>query len=261
MTERLTNTAAAAQMLLAARKTGNRLDGLPPALVPKNMGEVLAVIEAVDAQIPEPLVGWKFHAKPGAELCAAPLYGSRMFLSPARVPIAIAGSLYLEAEISFRFTRDFGARDLPYADEDVFEGVEACVTFEVVDPRYSDLPKLVKATPARLYEVYADHMANGGFVFSAYRKDWRSFDFTKTRVTMKQGDRYLADQIGGHPNGSPAGALPLFVNWRRERGGIASGHFVASGSFTSFRAVDADQDVVAEFEGFGQARARIARMT
>ena len=47
--------------------------------------------------------------------------------------------------------------------------------------------------------TYADHMANGAFVFGEFRDDWRRFDFSKTRVTMQQGENYAADQIGGHP--------------------------------------------------------------
>jgi 2-keto-4-pentenoate hydratase len=245
----------AAEVLFNARRSGVRIAELPHALKPATMEEVRAVIMSVDRRIGESLAGWKFHAKPGKEMCAAPLYASRVFTSPARVPIAVAQTLAMEAEISFRLTRDLPPRGQPYGDEEVLASMLGCVAFEVVDSRYSDLKKMVAAS---LYEVYADHMANGAFVLGEFRRDWRDFDFTRTRVTMKQGDQVLADQVGGHPNGSPGEALPLFVNWMRERGGLKAGCVIATGSFTSFRLMEADHEVVGQFEGFGEVRAVIA---
>jgi 2-keto-4-pentenoate hydratase len=245
----------AAEVLFNARRTGVRVPELPGALKPQSMEEVRAIIASVDRRIGEPLAGWKFHAKPGKEMCAAPLYASRVFTSPARVPLAVAQTLAIEAEISFRLTRDLPPRDQPYQAEEVFSAALGCVAFEVVDSRYSDLKKMVAAS---LYEVYADHMANGAFVFGEFRADWRNYDFSKTRVTMKQGDKVLADQVGGHPNVQPGDALPLFVNWMRERGGLKAGCLIATGSFTSFRLMEADREVVGRFEGFGEVRAVIS---
>jgi 2-keto-4-pentenoate hydratase len=244
----------AADVLFNARRTGMRVAELPAALKPSTMEEVRAIIASVDRRVGEPLAGWKFHAKPGKELCAAPLYAARVFSSPARVPIAMAQTLAIEAEISFKLMRDLPARDRPYEDGEVFSSTLGCVAFEVVDSRYSDLKKMVAAS---LFEVYADHMANGAFVFGEWRSDWRNFDFTATRVTMKQGDKMLADQVGGHPNGQPGGALPLFVNWMRTRGGLKAGCVIATGSFTSFRIMEPDREVLGQFEGFGEVKAVI----
>ena len=245
----------AADVLFKARTSGQRIDELPHPLKPASMEEVQAIIMSVDRRISEPLAGWKFHAKPGKELCAAPLYRSRVFTSPARVPRALAQSLSIEAGISFRLTRDFSPREKAYDAEEVFSSMVACAAFEVVDSRYSDLKKRVAAS---LYEVYADHMANGAFVFGELRSDWREFDFSKTRVTMMQGEKALADQVGGHPNKHPGDALPLFVNWMRSRGGLKAGTYIATGSFTSFRAMEAGREVVGTFEDFGEVRAVIA---
>jgi 2-keto-4-pentenoate hydratase len=247
--------AQAAELLFNARKTGVRIPELPGELKPESMEDVRAIIMSVDRRIREPLAGWKFHAKPGKEMCAAPLYVSRVFTSPARVPLALAQTLAIEAEISFRLTHDLPPRDKAYEAEEVLSSAIACVAFEVVDSRYTDLKKMVAAS---LYEVYADHMANGAFVFGEFRSDWRNFDFSKTRVTMKQGDKLLADQVGGHPNTQPGEALPLFANWMRERGGLKAGTLIATGSFTSFRLMEADREVVGAFEGFGEVKAVIA---
>lgn len=252
-----TATREAAKLLFQARKTGVKLDGFPPGLKPGSMDDVWAIIAEMDAMIPEPIAGYKFHKKPTqAQLCFAPLYASRIFASPARVPIALASTLAVEAEICFRLKRDLPARGTAYGDEEVFDAFEACVAFEVVDSRFADLRHMVTTA---LNDVYADHMANGAFVFSTWRDDWRTMDFTKTRVTMAQDETYVADQIGGHPNGNPAGALPIFVNEMRTQSGLKAGMPIATGSFTSWRPVEADREITAAFEGFGEAKMSIVR--
>ena len=72
------------------------------------------------------------------------------------------------------------------SEAEVYDALEACAAFELVDSRFRDLNAAMRQRP---YEFYADHIANGAMVFGAFRKDWQSFDFTKTRVSMKQGAR------------------------------------------------------------------------
>ena len=131
--------------------------------------------------------------------------------SPARVPRALTPSQYMECEISFRLTRDLPARTAEYSEPEVFDALEACAAFELVDSRFRDLKSAMENTP---YEFYADHIANGAMVFGAFRKDWQKFDFTKTRVSMKQGaedhhreDRRPSDRQSGQARrgaGQPA---------------------------------------------------------
>ena len=83
----------------------------------------------------------------------------------------------------------------------MFDALEACAAFELVDSRFRDLKSAMDKTP---YEFYADHIANGAMVFGAFRKDWQKFDFAKTRVSMKQGAKTIIEKTGGHPTGNPA---------------------------------------------------------
>ena len=119
----------------------------------------------------------------------------------------------MECEISFRLTRDLPARDerlIP--KQEVFDALEGCAAFELVDSRFRDLKSAMEKTP---YEFYADHIANGAMVFGAFRKDWQKFDFTKTRVTMKQGgkdhhrqDRRPSDRQSGQARGGAGEPSP-----------------------------------------------------
>ena len=180
-----------AKIFMRARQTGERLDPLPMRLKPRNFTDSCAVMAAVDRLAGEPIVGTKIAAKPGAEVVYATLQASRVFTSPARIPLAMVPSKYMECEISFRLMRDLPPRDAAYSDREVFDSLEACAAFEAVDSRFRDLKSTMDNTP---YEFYADHIANGAMVFGAFRKDWQKFDFSKTRVSMTQGGRTVIDR-------------------------------------------------------------------
>ena len=243
-----------AQAFLRARQTGERLDPLPARLAPQSFVEACAVMEAVDRLVADDIVGTKIAAKPGQEVVYAPLHGGRVFMSPARVPLCLVPCRYMECEISFRLTRDLPPRETPYEEQEVFDALEACAAFELVDSRFRDLNSAMERTP---YQFYADHIANGAMVFGAFRDDWQSFDFTKTRVSMKQGGRTIIEKAGGHPTGNPARPAVVLANLRRETAGLKAGTFIVTGSFTGYHRVDVNQPVIGSFDGFGTMEATI----
>ena len=243
-----------ARIFVRARQTGERLEALPARLKPRNFAESCAVMDAVDRLVGDPSVGTKIAAKPGTEVVYAPLQASRVFTSPARVPLALTPSKFMECEISFRLTRDLPARATDYSEQEVFDALEACAAFELVDSRFRDLKAAMDNTP---YEFYADHIANGAMVFGPFRKDWQKFDFTRTRVTMKQGSRTIVDKVGGHPTGNPGKPAVVLANLRRGSSGLKAGTFVVTGSFTGFHPVELNRPVTGEFDGFGTMEATI----
>jgi 2-keto-4-pentenoate hydratase len=160
----------------------------------------------------------------------------------------------MECEISFRLTRDLPARAAEYSEAEVFDTLEGCAAFELVDSRFRDLKSAMENTP---YKFYADHIANGAMVFGAFRKDWQKFDFGNTRVSMKQGGRTIIEKTGGHPTGYPAKPAVVLANLRRGTTGLRAGTFIVTGSFTGFQPVELDKPVTGEFEGFGMMEATI----
>jgi len=243
-----------AKTFMRARQTGERLDALPARLAPKNFKQSCAVMDAVDKLVGEKILGTKIAAKPGAEVVYAPLPSGRIFHSPACIPRALTPCQYMECEISFRLTRDLPARSEPYSEQEVFDALEGCAAFELVDSRFRDLKSAMDNTP---YEFYADHIANGAMVFGNFRKDWQKFDFGKTRVSMKQGGKIIIEKTGGHPTVNPAKPAVVLANLRRSTSGLKAGTFVVTGSFTSFHPVELNKPVVGEFEGFGTMEATI----
>jgi 2-keto-4-pentenoate hydratase len=244
----------AARLFVRARETGQRLGPLPAHLKPANFAESCAVIDAVDRLIGDRIVGTKIAAKPGTEVVYAPLQASRVFLSPARVPRALVPSQFMECEISFRLLRDLPPRAEPYSEQEVFDALEACPAFELVDSRFRDLKAAMESAP---YEFYADHIANGAMVFGEFRRDWQKFDFKTMRVSMRQGARTIVEKIGGHPTGNPAVPAVVLANLRRTTSGLSAGTFVVTGSFTGYHPVAVDQPVTGGFDGFGTMEATI----
>ncbi len=243
-----------AKMLVRARTTGERLEALPAGLKPANFADSLAVMDAVDRIVGDTIVGTKIAAKPGAEVVYTTLHAGRAFTSPARIPVALVPSQYMECEISFRLMRDLPPRGTDYSQAEVFDALEACPAFEAVDSRFKDLGATMAKTP---YDFYADHIAAGAMVFGAFRKDWQKFDFTKTKVSLKQGARTIIEKVGGHPTGNPAVPALVLANLRRTTTGLKAGTMIVTGSFTGYHPVVLNEPVRGEFEGFGSMEATI----
>jgi 2-keto-4-pentenoate hydratase len=245
-----------AKLFVRARRTGERLDALPQRLKPATFPDSCAVMDAVDRLIGDRIVGTKIAAKPGTEVVYAPLQASRIFTSPARIPIALVPSCLMECEISFRLMRDLPARSAPYSEPEVFDALEACPAFELVDSRFRDLKAAMESAP---YEFCADHIANGAMVFGGFRNDWQKFDFGRIRVAMKQGAKTIVEKVGGHPTGNPAMPAVVLANLRRGTSGLKAGTIVVTGSFTGYHPVAVNQPVTGAFEGFGTMEATIVR--
>ena len=243
-----------AQLFVQARNTGARLDPLPARLKPANFADSCAVMEAVDRIVGEKIIGTKIAAKPGAEVVYTTLHAGRAFTSPARIPLALVPSQYMECEISFRLTRDLPPRAAAYQEQEVFDALEACAAFEAVDCRFKDLAATIAQGP---YDFYSDHFAAGAMVFGAFRNDWQKFDFTKTKVSLKQGARTIIEKIGGNPTGNPAIPAVVLANLRRTTTGLKAGMMIVTGSFTGFHSVALNEPVHGEFEGFGTMEAAI----
>jgi 2-keto-4-pentenoate hydratase len=243
-----------AKIFIRARETGERIDPLPARIAPKNFSESQLVMDAVDRLVGDTTVGTKIAAKPGQEVVYAPLPKGRVFTSPARIPRALVPSQYMECEISFRLIRDLPPRATDYSQQEVFDALEGCCAFEAVDSRFRDLADAMAKRP---YEFYADHIANGAMVFGAWRKDWQNTDFTKTRVSLKQGSRTIVEKIGGHPTGNPALPAVVLANIARKANGLKAGYLIVTGSFTGFHPVELNVPVRGEFEGFGTMEATI----
>ena len=254
------NIERAAQLFVAARRTGRPIRELPEECKPTNTAEVNAIIDAVTREMNEPIGGWKigFVFSPRQKPFINALFSARLFDSPAMVPLSLTPSLRIEPEISFRLTRDLPARAAPYRGTEVADAVIACPSLEIVDTRFDtsqrSIRQMLDDRKAR-FEAFADHNTNGAYIVGEGRADWQNFDFAGLRVIMRTPKRVVVEHVGGHAFVDPFLPCIVLANEMRHRGGMRTGEVLVTGSFTGFFEVEADEPVTAEFIGFGSATA------
>jgi 2-keto-4-pentenoate hydratase len=233
--------AQAAELLLAARRTGRLLDRLPESCSPQTLDDAFAIQDATVAGLGETVAGWKASIIDGRAVRGA-IIGSRVFASPARVEAAQMPLLGIEAEIAFRFERDLPAGTYSYAQ--VADIVSAFAAIEIVDSRFRTYPDLP------IQDRNADFVSNGGFVRGAPVTDWRKLDLPNIAVTLTVGGAELVRRHGGHPAGDPL--LPAVALVNELPTGVKAGQFVTTGTFTGLTHAKPGQSVIATFAGFGE---------
>jgi 2-keto-4-pentenoate hydratase len=251
----------AADILMEARRTGRGIKELPAPCKPATAAEANQIVDEVTRRLGEEIGGWKitFLYKPREKPFRAPVFASRVFKSPANIPVAIAPSRFIEPEIMFRLTRDLPPRAKLYHAQEVAEALEACPSFEIIATRFDTSAgrSLRDMLNQRLtmVEAYADHITNGAFVIGEPVANWCDVDFAKMRVVMKADDKVIVDTIGGHAFTDPFLALVVLANELRSGPGLKAGQVLATGSFSGYFPVEAGQVVTAEFEHIGRVQA------
>ena len=109
----------AAAVLVNARRTRTHLQGLPDGLKPTTVDEAYAIQAAVSRQLGKLIAGFKAIVPPGEGPTIAMLYGGTIHASPATMPVRDVPHCGVEAEVAFRFNRDFPARATPYSLDEV----------------------------------------------------------------------------------------------------------------------------------------------
>jgi len=161
--------ADAARLLIDARRSGTPIKELPQECRPVVAADSNAIVDEITRQLGEQIAGWKitFLYKPREVPFRCQLFASRVFASPAKIPVSLTPSLCIEPEITFRLLNDLPARAQVYKPEEVASAVEACPSMEVVDTRFDTQYRTIRQRlneRATLVEAYADHITNGAFI-------------------------------------------------------------------------------------------------
>lgn len=244
----------AAELIYAARTNRRSLSALPTGCKPKSMSEAMDIIAAVGSFVAEPIVGWKIAAKPEGEHCWAPLFESRVFASPARIPPALSKLGLVEGEISFRVLSDLPPRKEPYVYGDVVAVLEAFLTIEILSSHYSSVTRDNFRTMPQP-ELFADNLMNGAFVLGSKCVPWRGVDHSGLRFAFKRGDAIVRGRVGERMNLDPAVPVVLLANYLRHGGGLPAGSIVATGSFTGALPFQNGEGVTVDVEGMGMVTA------
>jgi len=245
----------AAELLVAARRNRQQLDGLPAALQPASDIAAFAIQDAVMALLGERAGGWKVATPPGGPATCAPLFASLVHPSPLSIAASEVPMLGVEAEIAVRLGRDLPPRDRPYDRADVEAAIDGvCPAIEIVHTR---LKQFLKAAP---FDKLADNVGNGAFVYGAPVADWRKLDLAALRVRLELGGKTLVDKVGGCPSGDPIVAVVWLANHLTGRdGGLKAGQIVTTGSCVGMPFAQPGDTAVATFDGLGTVRVTFTR--
>jgi 2-keto-4-pentenoate hydratase len=254
----------AAKLLVEARKTGVRIEELPKDIRPVVAADSNAIVREITKMLGAEIGGWKitFLYKPREVPFQCPLYSHLLFASPAKIPVSLTPSLFIEPEITFRLLADLPPREKIYRPEEVASVVEACPSMEVVDTRFDTTRRSIRQRlneRATLVEAYADHITSGAFIVGQGVKDWRDIDFGAMRVRMSADNKTIVETVGGHAFVDPFPPVVIMANELRRGPGMKAGQVVATGSFSGFFPVEIGQEIVAEFEGVGKASAMFVK--
>jgi 2-keto-4-pentenoate hydratase len=236
--------AQAAELFVAARRTGKHIDALPAACQPQTLDDAFAIQDAVIAALGETVAGWKVALVDG-RVVRGPIFASRVFDSGAKIEAAKMPLLGIEGEIAFRFERDMPAGKYTY--DDVAAAVTAFAAIEVVDSRFSTYPD---APPQA---KNADFVSNGGFVRGPSAAGWRKLDLKNIAVRLTIGGQEVLSRNGGHIAGDPL--LPAVALVNDLPNGVKAGQFITTGTYTGIAFAKAGQTAAVTFADFGTVEA------
>jgi 2-keto-4-pentenoate hydratase len=254
----------AAKLLVEARRSGVAIKELPADIRPAVAADSNQIAAEVTKMLGAEISGWKitFLYKPREVPFQHPIYKHLIFSSPAKVSTSLTPSMFIEPEVIFRLTKDLLPREKLYTHEEVASAVDACPSMECVDTRFDTKHKTIRQRlneRATLVEAYADNQTNGAFVIGEPVKNWRSLDFGAMKVRMSADGKTIVETVGGHAFTDPFPPVVVLANYLRKGPGLKAGQVVATGSFSGFFPVELNQQVVAEFEGFGRAIAMFVK--
>ena len=244
-----------AAVLLAARKPGAQCAALPK-VIPQSDAGAYQVQDIVRATL-GPTEGWKVGAANAIAPpnCAPVLKGGIIMAGASGIPLSIPvpKPTGIEVEIAFRMARAFPAAKAAPTAADVVAGIgSAHVAMELCAYRLADGPK------APTLALLADSGMNLGFIIGPEVKNWREIDASKQVARAWVDNKPAVEATGGHTHKGLVALLVWLVGHVvTERGGLAAGAIVATGSWTGVHWVDHAANVAAEFPGLGRLEARL----
>ena len=218
----------AAQLLVAARKTGRRIEGLPESCRPRDIESALAIQQQVADLLGLPIGGWKCSLPPPGKLFVAPIF-ARRFIPALRVPQSSNGTptASAEPEIAFVLGRDLPPRAAPYSEPEIRDAIgETRLVLEVLSGRYVDSPTI--SFPEQL----ADGLTNQGPFLGPVATDALDRPLDSFPIKVEGPGGFLLVRDGRHPTGHPFPPLCWLVEFLNGRGqGLRRGQVVTTGSY------------------------------
>lgn len=247
-------TQEAVRLLAGAWQTGLLLPELPAHCRPRTAAEAYRIQDLLVAELDFPVGGWKIGCTSAAARkvlkCRGPFAGrvfsTRMFESGVRLPDSAYPMRGLEGELAFRMKTALPARKRPYSLAEVTAAVGALhPAIEIVDSRYVDWMK------AGVPSIIADQGSNGALVLGPAVPRWRQLKLDQVAVRMLVNGKVVGQGVGADCLGHPLKSLAWLANLLRQRGGLAAGAIVSTGTCSGFHRAAPGDAVRADFGRLG----------
>ncbi len=253
----------AAGILCRKRVEGGIVGALPESCRPQTEDEAYFIQAALHDQLTSAgqgrLDGYKIGCTTPVmqaymnipQPCAGGVLAPGVRFGTGRFRTPVHGRLGVECEVAVRLHTALDPAGAPYRRDDVAGAVGSCMAaIEIVADRYDDYASLGAPT------LIADDFFNAGIVLGDPVKDWRGLDLAALRGQMAVNGEVVGIGTSGDIMGHPLEALAWLANrWSGLGRGLPAGAFVTLGSVVETRWVSAGDEVVAEIEGLGEARA------
>jgi 2-keto-4-pentenoate hydratase len=242
----------AVDLLLDARRTHQTLADLPADLQPADITEVYFIQDTL-ASAYGPIGGYKIGA-PNAE--ATPVFAPMplAWMAPSGSTLTTGRYRGLEAEIAFLVGQDLPPRATPYTREEAIAAMASChPVIEVLESAFTD------PTQASKLAALADLQMHGGFVYGPPVANWHTLNFNTESVTLAVDGVIRVERTGSNTSGDLLKLLPWLANQGAARtGGLKSGQWITSGSWTGNTLATSSSAVAVDFRTAGHVDLRFA---
>ena len=246
---------------LATRLWNARKDGKDAVMVPEDAS--LSVEDAYRLQQSyvrisgQRRTGWKIGATAApmqenlglSEPFAGPLLEGTTLRSGATCALVAGQAAIVEVEFVLRMGQDYANHD-PDSTDELAEAVDAvCAGIEVAGVRY---PQSMGKPAGAL--VVADAAANIALVHGTPRENWREFDLGTHEGVLHINRERVDAGTGNKVLGNPLNSLAWLAEFLSKQGlSLRRGDLITTGTITGMRAVEAGDEVMADFGALGKA--------
>jgi 2-keto-4-pentenoate hydratase len=253
--------AAASRALHQHWRAGTKLNGLDPALRPRDRIEGYAIQAELERTSSQKLFGWKIAATSEAGQKHINVPGPMAGRILAETVIADGGTASMagnamavaEPEFAFRMGRDLPPRSSPYGIAEVLDAVATLhPAIELPDSRYADFVSAGEA------QIVADNACAHLFVLGQpTTTNWRALDLVQERpVTTLRGKQYVGH--GKNVLGDPRVALTWLANELRQLGvTLRAGEVVTTGTCHPPLPIQAGDHVACDFGVLGKVSVKL----
>jgi 2-keto-4-pentenoate hydratase len=242
---------AAAQFLVAARKSGRPGARLPEASRPQDLESALSIQHRVVELLGEAVGGWKCSVPSEARpINAAPILASTIFRHSPCAIVATGATAKIEPEVAFVMAHDLPQRDTPYSEAEVRAAIaEQRLVLEILGSRYAD------PSDVTWPEMVADSVQNQGLFIGPTFASVHDTALRGFLITIRSAASVLSTHHGHHGDRHPLYPLYWLANFLAARGeGLRAGQVVTTGSYAGAIEVPLNEALAVTFGDLGIIR-------